>query len=319
MQFQADLVGQSGRDCGGCRGDRARRSCIAGLAVGVWPDAKRSARSCGARALRAEDERLGAGGAPRRLAARARPRHDGPVTWVIAHRGASGDERENTLPAFERAIEMGADYVEFDVQASRDGGLVVFHDLRLDRLTSLRGPLRGAFAGGAAGGRDPDPRGGARADRRTDRGHGRAEEPVALPSSRHRAADGGNCSAPTRSWSRSPDARSSRRDGCGRRCARCSTSATGRRSAPRGGFAWAVGFDDSRVTTRGLTKAHQLGLRRSSTRSTSRDATARAAGARRRRDLRWSSGSSVGNSCFGQAEQPGALRREAPRRPSCRP
>ena len=47
---------------------------------------------------------------------------------VIAHRGASCDEPENTLAAFERAIGVGADYVEFDVHASCDGGLVVFHD-----------------------------------------------------------------------------------------------------------------------------------------------------------------------------------------------
>jgi glycerophosphoryl diester phosphodiesterase len=64
------------------------------------------------------------------------------MTWVIAHRGASADERENTIPAFERAIAQGADYVELDVQASKDGALVVFHDLDLDRLTPLRGPLR---------------------------------------------------------------------------------------------------------------------------------------------------------------------------------
>ena len=64
------------------------------------------------------------------------------MTLVIAHRGASAEEKENTLPAFERAIELGADYVEFDVQAASDGGLVVFHDLRLDRLTTARGPLR---------------------------------------------------------------------------------------------------------------------------------------------------------------------------------
>ncbi len=60
---------------------------------------------------------------------------------VIAHRGASHDERENTLPAFERAIELGADFVELDVQASADGVLVVFHDTKLDRLTPLTGPL----------------------------------------------------------------------------------------------------------------------------------------------------------------------------------
>ena len=64
------------------------------------------------------------------------------MTWVIAHRGASWDEPENTLPAFERAIAVGADFVEFDVQASSDGALVVFHDLELDRLTPLTGPLR---------------------------------------------------------------------------------------------------------------------------------------------------------------------------------
>jgi glycerophosphoryl diester phosphodiesterase len=48
---------------------------------------------------------------------------------VIAHRGASWDLAENTLPAFERAIEVGADFVEFDVHASSDGELVVTHDL----------------------------------------------------------------------------------------------------------------------------------------------------------------------------------------------
>jgi glycerophosphoryl diester phosphodiesterase len=47
---------------------------------------------------------------------------------VIAHRGASFDLPENTLPAFERAIEIGADYVEFDVHADRQGRLVVSHD-----------------------------------------------------------------------------------------------------------------------------------------------------------------------------------------------
>jgi glycerophosphoryl diester phosphodiesterase len=64
------------------------------------------------------------------------------VTGVIAHRGASWAERENTLPAFERAIALGADFVELDVQVSADGALVVFHDVDLDRLTPLRGPLR---------------------------------------------------------------------------------------------------------------------------------------------------------------------------------
>lgn len=47
---------------------------------------------------------------------------------VIAHRGASAELPENTLPAFERAIELGADFVELDVHADRDGRLVVTHD-----------------------------------------------------------------------------------------------------------------------------------------------------------------------------------------------
>jgi glycerophosphoryl diester phosphodiesterase len=46
---------------------------------------------------------------------------------VIAHRGASSEHPENTIPAFERAIELGADYVEFDVRAASDGTLVVSH------------------------------------------------------------------------------------------------------------------------------------------------------------------------------------------------
>ena len=65
------------------------------------------------------------------------------MTWVIAHRGASWDEPENTLPAFERAIELGADYVEFDVHAAGDGTLVVCHgpprggEPRLDEVIEL--------------------------------------------------------------------------------------------------------------------------------------------------------------------------------------
>jgi glycerophosphoryl diester phosphodiesterase len=47
---------------------------------------------------------------------------------VIAHRGASFDRPENTLSAFERAIELGADYVELDVHADESGRLVVTHD-----------------------------------------------------------------------------------------------------------------------------------------------------------------------------------------------
>jgi glycerophosphoryl diester phosphodiesterase len=47
---------------------------------------------------------------------------------IIAHRGASAELPENTLPAFERAIELRADAIELDVRADRDGRLVVTHD-----------------------------------------------------------------------------------------------------------------------------------------------------------------------------------------------
>src|SRR5207248_9038590 len=46
---------------------------------------------------------------------------------VIARRGASAELTENTMPAFERAIELGADYVDLDVHADTAGRLVVTH------------------------------------------------------------------------------------------------------------------------------------------------------------------------------------------------
>ncbi len=49
-------------------------------------------------------------------------------TLVIAHRGAAGAAPENTLAAIERALQDGADWVEIDVQESRDGEVVVVHD-----------------------------------------------------------------------------------------------------------------------------------------------------------------------------------------------
>ena len=48
----------------------------------------------------------------------------------FAHRGWSGLYPENTLLAFQKAIELGVDGFEMDVQLSRDGEVVVFHDGR---------------------------------------------------------------------------------------------------------------------------------------------------------------------------------------------
>lgn len=58
---------------------------------------------------------------------------------TIAHRGASAYEPENTLRAFERAIELGATMVELDVHLSRDGYPVVIHDPDLSRTTNGTG------------------------------------------------------------------------------------------------------------------------------------------------------------------------------------
>ncbi|MFH1223012.1 MAG: glycerophosphodiester phosphodiesterase [Pseudomonadota bacterium] len=72
---------------------------------------------------------------------------------VIAHRGASGYKPENTIEAFEAAVEMGADFIEIDVQETADDKLVVWHDTRfkngvrsteisyaeLKKLASVRG------------------------------------------------------------------------------------------------------------------------------------------------------------------------------------
>lgn len=64
------------------------------------------------------------------------------MTKIWAHRGASGYAPENTLEAFELAVEMGADGVEMDVQMTRDGYLVVVHDERIDRVSDGTGFVR---------------------------------------------------------------------------------------------------------------------------------------------------------------------------------
>jgi glycerophosphoryl diester phosphodiesterase len=61
---------------------------------------------------------------------------------IIAHRGASGEAPENTMPAFELAVQQGADAIELDVRLTRDGVPVVLHDATLNRTTNHPGPLR---------------------------------------------------------------------------------------------------------------------------------------------------------------------------------
>src|SRR5579859_2748567 len=60
---------------------------------------------------------------------------------VIAHRGASADAPENTMPAFELAFQQGADMLELDVQCSADGVLVVFHDETTARWEAQARPI----------------------------------------------------------------------------------------------------------------------------------------------------------------------------------
>lgn len=62
--------------------------------------------------------------------------------FIIAHRGARSCEPENTILAFRKALELGADGIECDVHMSLDDIPVVIHDETVDRTTSAKGPVR---------------------------------------------------------------------------------------------------------------------------------------------------------------------------------
>ncbi len=61
--------------------------------------------------------------------------------WTIAHRGASGHAPENTMAAFRRAVELGASFIETDLQLSRDARAIAMHDFTLDRTTNGHGQV----------------------------------------------------------------------------------------------------------------------------------------------------------------------------------
>ena len=63
------------------------------------------------------------------------------MALIYGHRGASAYAPENTLEAFRLAMEMGAEGVELDVHLSKDGELMVIHDLDLDRTTGFHGKV----------------------------------------------------------------------------------------------------------------------------------------------------------------------------------
>ena len=61
---------------------------------------------------------------------------------IIGHRGAKGIAPENSLSGFKKAVELGIDGIELDVNLTKDGELVVIHDMDLKRLSGLKIPIK---------------------------------------------------------------------------------------------------------------------------------------------------------------------------------
>lgn len=61
---------------------------------------------------------------------------------IFAHRGVSGHFPENTMAAFQAALDAGADGIELDVQMAKDGTLVIIHDEKVDRTTCGTGYIK---------------------------------------------------------------------------------------------------------------------------------------------------------------------------------
>ena len=160
--------------------------------------------------------------------------------FVIAHRGASSELPENTLPAFERAIEVGADFVELDVHADATGRLVVTHDRprpggAYPRLEEALDLMRGRIP--------------AMVELKTPRRY-RRHDVVARTARLLGADDAVLCfQRPPLEEVRAlrPALRTVQHVGYG-------VSIRGARHA------WAAGFADARVTQRGIDTAHALGL-----------------------------------------------------------
>jgi len=67
------------------------------------------------------------------------------MTKNIAHRGFSALYPENTMLAFEKAVEAGCDGIELDVHLSRDGEIIIIHDEMLERTTNGQGYVKNLF------------------------------------------------------------------------------------------------------------------------------------------------------------------------------
>ena len=64
------------------------------------------------------------------------------IIIIIGHRGANNIAPENTVISFKKAIELGADYIEFDIHKSKDGEIVVMHDSNTLAITGHKGLIR---------------------------------------------------------------------------------------------------------------------------------------------------------------------------------
>ena len=62
--------------------------------------------------------------------------------WIGGHRGHASATRENTTANFAEVLGMGVDYIEIDVQLTRDRQAVIFHDMALEERTPLHGHIR---------------------------------------------------------------------------------------------------------------------------------------------------------------------------------
>ena len=61
---------------------------------------------------------------------------------IFAHRGFSSQYPENTMTAFRKALEAGADGIEFDARMTQDGKIIIMHDPTVDRTTNGKGKVR---------------------------------------------------------------------------------------------------------------------------------------------------------------------------------
>ena len=84
------------------------------------------------------------------------PEQDAPrKPWLIAHRGASAYAPENTVPAFDLAAQQGADYVEIDLQLTKDRQIVCLHDNSLERTTDVEEVFPDRYRRAAEGDKTP--------------------------------------------------------------------------------------------------------------------------------------------------------------------